>query len=85
MPLLHRILLGLAVATSLFGILFAQAPSTNHVPDLVIWLVAVCLFLATLWIAARKDATSPAVFVGAMGMLLSLWVIVDVLRHLHSL
>jgi hypothetical protein len=83
---LHRILLGLAVATSLFGILFAQTKSTDHVPDLVIWLAALSLFLGTLWIALRKYKTaSPAVFAAAVGALACLWILLDLLRHLHSL
>ena len=43
---MHRALFGWATAVSLLGILLAQTKSFNHVPDLVIWLVATFLLIA---------------------------------------
>jgi hypothetical protein len=85
----HRTLFGLAIAVSILGVLFAQAPSPNHTPDLVIWLSASCLFVGALWSgvkAAKADA--PAVIwpiLAGGGLMLCLLVLADVLRHLHSL
>ena len=81
--------LGGGTAVSLFGILFAQTKSFNHIPDLVIWLIATFLLIASLWIALKKSKAEPFAVAWAAAaageLLLCVFVLVDVLRHLHSL
>lgn len=86
---MQRMLFGSAAAVSAFGVLFAQAPSSDHVPDLIIWLIAASLFLASVGSGWRKSKTKPSavlwLILAAGGFLFSIPVIIDILQHLHSL
>jgi len=82
-------LVGWASAIIVFGILLAQTKSTNHVPDLVIWSLATALLLAAIAKAWKRTAVSNAaitwLLVSGLELLFCLYVLVDVLKHLHSL
>ena len=82
---LSKALVGLGTALIAFGLLFAQVKSTDHTPDLVIWSSAAMLLLAALFVSWLKQA-GPGWLVGiAVELLFCVYVIVDVLQHLHSL
>jgi hypothetical protein len=79
-----------------FGILFAQTKSTDHTPDLILWLVAITLLITALLMAWMKKGGSEtqrsqwppgpiSVVTVSLQVLFCAWVLVDVVQHLHSL
>jgi hypothetical protein len=87
---LFRLLFGLGTVMVVFGVLFAQTKGTDHTPDLVVWLIAVTLLLAALFLGWLKPQRAGRPAVGwlvaiAIELLLCAAFIADVLQHLHSL
>lgn len=81
-----RVLIGLATTVMAFGVLFAQAPTTNHVPDLVIWSLAVILLLPAIWKTWKRAPTNVGwLIVSGIELLFCVYVLVDIVQHLHSL
>lgn len=82
-------LVGWATAIIVFGVLFAQTKSTDHVPDLVIWSCASALLIPAVVKAWKQTAGSNTAiilfFVSGGELLLCIYVIFDIARHLHSL
>ena len=86
---------GFGTAILLFGLLFAQTKTTDHRPDLVIWLIAATLLSTALVLGRVKQGVlgsgvsrgvgpiSQVIIAGEL--LLCLVIIIDVLQHLHSL
>jgi hypothetical protein len=79
-----------------FGILFAQTKSTDHTPDLILWLIATNLLIAALMLAwiKRGDLQTPtsawppgpiSLITVSVQALFCAWVLEDVLQHLHTL
>jgi hypothetical protein len=86
---LLKTLVGFATAIMAFGIFFAQAPSPNHVPDLIIWSLPTALLLVAVVKAWKPCVGSNAaltwLFVSGGELLFCLYVLVDVVQHPHSL
>jgi hypothetical protein len=86
--IVFRILFGLGTAVMLFGILYAQTPSTDHTSDLVIWSIASALLFLALIVAWVKRSPAPSIvwsLVIFLELLMCGYAINDIIHHLHSL
>jgi hypothetical protein len=79
-----------------FGMLFAQTKTTDHTPELILWLVAITLLITALLMAWMKKSGSgtPAPdwppgpvsqVIVSVQVVFCAWVLIDVFQHLHSL
>ena len=76
-----------ATVMMVFGILFAQAPSPDHTPDLIIWLIICTLLFAALCIGLAKRSLigQVSLFLVGIQLILSIFAAASILPYLHSL
>ena len=82
-----RVLWIVATVVMAAGLLFAQAPSADHVADLIIWLVICTLLLTAFLIGLWKRSIVGDVSVLLVGvqLLFASYVAVSIVPSLHSL
>ena len=86
---LFKFLFGLGTALVIFGLLFAQTKSTDHMPDLIIWSVATAALVGALGLMLGKRLRVAEVPVYLIVLVLELlfcgFALIGIVQHLHYL
>lgn len=77
-------LIGIGTAVLCFGMFFAMTPTTNHLSDALIFGSA-GVFLALSLVISRTSLKPIGVGVVCVELIICVWLLIDALKHLHTL